>query len=769
MTGDRLLLEAVEQVERLWPSASLEQRLQLSSGFRLLAEATRRLDAFRSDFDIEEGQALAVSAGQRLEESGNPYRLWSLVLRAMSANYRADYEAALELLDPLVRTEPINDSPLLVARAHWLAGYALHVTSRPALALHHFLRSLEGYERLGDDNRAAALRMLVAESLDYLGQGEESWGYRLAAIDGSSSYPPRQCVVLYSSAEYAMAGGFNRLALMLQEESHHLALAAASPTVLAEFHWRRARIRNRLQQVATALEDMDRAREAVLEISDPLARERPLASVLLTEAEILRNVRPELASRSLTRSLELLRKKGNQYWTVELLHARADARRRLGDISGAEDDLREAIEEVQRTRASIVDRRRQASYLSRIHDVYRDLVELSATAGRVEQAFEYAELSRAYGRGNLELGESLPVEGEALLRRLDDDTLLVEIVADVNRGTVNLFVLRNDKLFFEALQFKPDLLRKIEGLPALSVTRPAEAHQLLEELSGILAAAILRHRRQESRLLIAADDVFHYLPFAALNNPKTGRLLVEDLAITYVPGATPSKKLVEGRHPMTDRQRPRRALVLADPHSSTSPVARFEALPAAERLAREMPAYFSDSTVLIGPEARRSRLLELIGDHQVLHIAGHSVADVRSPWMSHLVLADDSVPGDGFVSAVELMGLDLSHVELVVLAGCSTVNGLASRSAGLRGLTTALLWAGASQVVATLREVDDEEAESLLRTFYRRLSEGRPAGEALRFAQLDQLKRLRQEGDTAPLGSWSAFAHYGWIDQGEKR
>lgn len=79
---------------------------------------------------------------------------------------------------------------------------------------------------------------------------------------------------------------------------------------------------------------------------------------------------------------------------------------------------------------------------------------------------------------------------------------------------------------------------------------------------------------------------------------------------------------------------------------------------------------------------------------------------------------------DGYLTAEEILQIDLTKTELAVLSACDTGLGEIAGGAGLQGLRSALHRAGARRVVASLWEVPDEATADLMVGFYRRLQEG---------------------------------------------
>jgi CHAT domain-containing protein len=120
---------------------------------------------------------------------------------------------------------------------------------------------------------------------------------------------------------------------------------------------------------------------------------------------------------------------------------------------------------------------------------------------------------------------------------------------------------------------------------------------------------------------------------------------------------------------------------------------------------------------------------------------------------------------DGLLTALEAEDLDLWGTELVVLSACDTGRGQVQVGEGVLGLRRAFQQAGAQTVLASLWKVPDAETEQLMTAFLRRWLEGADKSEALRQAQLELIRRLREGKDeskrTAPPLYWAAFICHG--------
>jgi CHAT domain-containing protein len=106
--------------------------------------------------------------------------------------------------------------------------------------------------------------------------------------------------------------------------------------------------------------------------------------------------------------------------------------------------------------------------------------------------------------------------------------------------------------------------------------------------------------------------------------------------------------------------------------------------------------------------------------------------------------------GNGFLTAEEVLVMDLDRTELVVLSACHTGVGSVHASEGVMSVRRSFHIAGARAVVATLWAIPDRPARRFMALLYEELAAGQPEPAALRTAQC----RYR---DAFTDGVWAAF------------
>lgn len=142
------------------------------------------------------------------------------------------------------------------------------------------------------------------------------------------------------------------------------------------------------------------------------------------------------------------------------------------------------------------------------------------------------------------------------------------------------------------------------------------------------------------------------------------------------------------------------------------------------------------------------------GECTVLHLATHGIVDESNPELSRIFLQPDELT-DGNLFSGEIYNLKLK-ANLVTLSACQTGLGKISKGEGVIGLSRALVYAGAQNVIVSFWSVADESTALLMRDFYDlylKQTEMETFGQSLRLAKL---KMISSDKFSAPY-YWAPF------------
>lgn len=105
-----------------------------------------------------------------------------------------------------------------------------------------------------------------------------------------------------------------------------------------------------------------------------------------------------------------------------------------------------------------------------------------------------------------------------------------------------------------------------------------------------------------------------------------------------------------------------------------------------------------------------------ISKYNYLHFATHGVVDETDPELSRIFLNENS-GDDGDLFSGEIYNLNL-NADLAVLSACQTGLGKYSKGEGVIGLSRALVYAGAKNLIVSFWSVADESTAQLMTDFY---------------------------------------------------
>lgn len=261
----------------------------------------------------------------------------------------------------------------------------------------------------------------------------------------------------------------------------------------------------------------------------------------------------------------------------------------------------------------------------------------------------------------------------------------------------------------------------------------AATQEFLKHIYAVTFAEIEPLLDGVEQLVVVLDETLPPLPVHAAYLPGQG-YLIERFQVSYTPSATVLARCAE----RAARRAPGAGALLAGWEGDGIELRRL----------RTPRAELTQLGVLLGTEPlygplRSAELLPALGGTRIIHLVCHGIfPQGRHPRFACLALGHDRLYAHDFYRQP-------LRADLLTMNACDT--GL--HGPGLQGLVSAALVAGASAVVASMWEVDDSVAPTLMRRFYEGLlREGLSRAEALRQAQLQVLRNH----DAHPA-AWAPF------------
>ncbi len=145
--------------------------------------------------------------------------------------------------------------------------------------------------------------------------------------------------------------------------------------------------------------------------------------------------------------------------------------------------------------------------------------------------------------------------------------------------------------------------------------------------------------------------------------------------------------------------------------------------------------------------------------YELVHFATHGIVDEERPELSRIFLQSDLQSEDGNLFAGEIYNLEL-NANLVTLSACQTGLGKISKGEGVIGLSRALVYAGAKNVIVSFWSVADESTAELMKDFYKLLL-ANPSSSYSQDIRKAKLNLLNNSKYSAPY-YWAPFILIGF-------
>jgi CHAT domain-containing protein/tetratricopeptide (TPR) repeat protein len=141
-----------------------------------------------------------------------------------------------------------------------------------------------------------------------------------------------------------------------------------------------------------------------------------------------------------------------------------------------------------------------------------------------------------------------------------------------------------------------------------------------------------------------------------------------------------------------------------------------------------------------GENATKTNFMTALSDPAIFHLAMHSRSDSINSRYSYLMFDTHNLsPTNGKLYNYEI-SLTRIKSPMVVLSACNSGTGTLYSGEGLMSLARGFTLAGASSVIKTAWEINDEASAAIITRFYFYLSKGKGKNEAMHLAKLEYLK-----------------------------
>ena len=286
------------------------------------------------------------------------------------------------------------------------------------------------------------------------------------------------------------------------------------------------------------------------------------------------------------------------------------------------------------------------------------------------------------------------------------------------KESIYAFLVGNKGLKIEVFEKNEMFERHIKGL------RNSITYQLDEEFQKVskelYKQLVPRLPSEVTELVIIPDGAMGTIPFEALVDPMSEdkpTYLLHEYKISYDYSAT----LLLQRFGMETKPE-QNGILLCAPVSFETNDSDLGRLVNTESEVKEIKYLFmgdeKEVKMAVRDEASESLLKSKeMSSYKYVHLATHGMVNESQPGLSRVYLKPDG-DEDGSLYASEIYNIDI-NAELVTLSACETGIGKITKGEGIVGLSRALMYAGAENIIVSLWPVADKSTSLLMIEFYK--------------------------------------------------
>ena len=672
---------------------------------------------------------------------------------------------------------------LLALATGWLGSNhtALHEYSN---AIKYNRQSLALAEEISDAYQMQRALMSLGELYARLRQPDASLGYhyRNLVLASSSGATPRQAwrnLTYFGGALFTFKH-YDAAAALINEALRRAVTEFDDPSLLYLQHLNLAQIYSKLRDFDAANAQAEIGLNIAYSVQDPTSRLKPIANATLRQADIWREAgQCDKAIANYDQAIALYEKIELDLYRYAAYKGRLLCNRARGDNTAVGRDLTTLLASFEKQRTQIREEENRNRFFDAEQDVYDIAVEYQYEKQNYLAALNHAEA--AHGRSLLDAVQSgvrievTPAGPEMAFGQVSNPADLETIQRHIPlRLHVLMYTVLPTKLLIWNISHNGfSVVQKEVAADALRTEVNSYVNAMTKELSGpapsstalatklydTLLGPVVRTIKPGDVVCIIPDKFLHRLPFAALISPDSGRYLVEDWAIFYAPSLNVLWHCSEAGRTKAPSGRGT-VLSIGNPSFDFKAHPDLQPLREAEREARMVAELYHPSSLVLGPQASKDRIIREMDSAEIIHFAGHYVVDEAFPLLSKMLLASreknsDAENSDHDLAAFEIVRQRLEHTHLVILSACQTGLDKYYESEGAVGLARAFIAAGVPLVVASQWPVDSNATANLMISFHRYRRSGLDTSESLRKAQAEML-RGSDEAYRSPY-YWAAF------------
>ena len=736
--GDSFISDLADFAAR----ASPEMKERMLSVHLELRQADQEYSRSSHDTAFKKYQS-ALQSAQRFGDELHAEVATSNLIRY--SHNKANTESLVALGNRLVvQTEKLHHRQLQ-AQTHAALANAYLASQQGTLALENSLRAVTIAKEIGDKDTAVTGLILACTA--YTRSGNYKLGINkslevLTNLNDNSVSQYRTFQAYQLIWEPLFRQGSYSLALEYQKEALHIAkILNHAPGIYGS-----------LGRIGLNLWKLNQNSEAEGYLQEAIARcnsinDKTLRQLLQTELyTALGDVSLSLGKNEISLSnyeiaYNAISASKNSVYLSAIYQGQASAYLAQNKIYEAEAKLQQSIALLEKNRQQISDASSRSIFLLRSQSAYKAMVDLQFYFKRdYGAAFYYAEVARnrnALDKTTLSSTKTaLSLSGHSRALRLKDVQnnlpLNSQLLAYTSTEKGLLIWLVTSKSFYStSVEISETTIKTAitDYLVSLS-SRKDEAliKQKSAELYRVLILPIGDRLNSKHLLYIIQDGELSQLPFTTLFSRATERYLIEDYSIVINNSTSVlAKTLALARNKTNSNNES--FVGISNPRFSYRRFPGLPPLPSSDEEVAQASKLYKYSKLYSQDGATESKTIQQIQNHNIVHIASHTINNKDNILSSAIVLAEDKdahdkshhlkdIFLDGTLQAGEIYQLKFPQTRLVILSSCSSGLGDLTKGETMGALAQAFLAVNVPNVIASLWDVDDKSSSDLMSNFH---------------------------------------------------
>jgi len=366
------------------------------------------------------------------------------------------------------------------------------------------------------------------------------------------------------------------------------------------------------------------------------------------------------------------------------------------------------------------------------------------------------EINNKFPEYSILLQKTKPISLEEIQENLKKDESIIEYFLsnrNINgKRKLYIFTVTKDRLHFHKTDLDSMFLKDVETIRkgTVQIQNSKTTLNIYRDYTRALFNMYDKLIRpvetvfSGEKLIIIPDEEIAYLPFDAflINYPDTNQINYEGLQylinqFTFSYGY--SSSLIFSKKEKGTKMGKVYAFSPDYSNDSVRYYTNSDYLSGAVKEIGSIYRWFRGRKFL-GEQATETNFKSVIQHPAIFHLAMHTIPDPdNSKYSSLLFNAVNDTLEDGRLYNYEI-SINRINSPMIVLSACNTGSGTLAHGEGIMSIARGFILAGASSVIKTFWDVNDDASAKIMIDYYYHLSRGRAKDESLRLAKLAYLK-----------------------------